>query len=197
MNELEKAIIFAVNAHEGAYRKNGKTPYILHPMEVASIAGTMTDEIEVLAAAVLHDTVEDTAVTPEEIEKNFGKRVAELVSSETENKRKDLPSAESWQIRKIESLEKMKAAEDINVKILWLSDKLSNVRSIYRLQMEKGADLWRIFNQKDPAKQAWYYRTVAEYTGILSHTEAWREYDALVTKIFQEKNNNDGSNLQQ
>ena len=78
---LDKAIIFAVNAHRGQFRKGSDTPYILHPMEAAAIVGTMTADDEVLAAAVLHDTVEDTGTTIEQIREQFGERVAALVSA--------------------------------------------------------------------------------------------------------------------
>lgn len=185
MDIFEKAIIFAVNAHSGAVRKNGRTPYILHPMEVASIVGTMTDDGEVLAAAVLHDTVEDTSVTAEEIEKNFCERVAALVASETEDKREEMSPEQSWEIRKSESLEFLRKSEDISVKMLWIGDKLSNVRAFYRVWTEKGNDLWSDFHQKDVSKQAWYYRSIAEYTKELEYTDAWKEYFEKINLIFK------------
>ena len=107
---LDKAIIFAVNAHRGQLRKGSNAPYILHPMEAAAIVAAMTDDEEVIAAAVLHDTVEDTAVTLDEICEQFGKRVAELVAAESENKREDKPAASTWKIRKEETIEHLKTA---------------------------------------------------------------------------------------
>ena len=71
---LDKAIVFAVNAHSGLERKGKGFPYIVHPMEAASIAATRTNDQELLAAAVLHDTVEDTEVTLKDIEREFGPR---------------------------------------------------------------------------------------------------------------------------
>lgn len=88
---LDRAILFAVKAHAGAVRRDGHTPYILHCTEAAAIAATMTQEQEVLAAAVLHDVVEDTDVTAETLESEFGSRVALLVGAMSENKRPDLP----------------------------------------------------------------------------------------------------------
>ena len=73
---LDRAILFATKAHAGALRRDGHTPYILHCTEAAAIVATMTQEQEVLAAAVLHDVVEDTAVTAETLEMEFGSRVA-------------------------------------------------------------------------------------------------------------------------
>ena len=92
----------------------------------------MTTDQEVIAAALLHDVVEDTHVTIDEIEEKFGKRVKELVLSETEDKRPNMPSSLSWRIRKEESLEVLKTTTDIGVLMIWLGDKLANIRSIYR-----------------------------------------------------------------
>ena len=184
MNVLDQAILFAMKAHEGMTRKGSGSPYILHPLETAAIAGTMTDDPEILAAAALHDTVEDTPVTIEEIRAAFGERVAALVASETEDKRADRPPEETWQIRKAESLALLRAAGP-DTKILWLSDKLSNMRSFYRLWQKEGDALWNRFHQSDPARQAWYYRTVAECTKEFSDTAAWREFTALADQIFE------------
>ena len=78
MTNFEEAICFAVAAHQGARRKGETTPYILHPMEAASICATVTSDQDVLTAAVLHDTVEDTDVTLAQIAERFGARVAQL-----------------------------------------------------------------------------------------------------------------------
>ena len=100
MELVSEAIAFAVKAHDGMRRKKSEAPYILHPMEAAVIVGTMTDDQNVIAAAALHDVVEDAGITLQEIKERFGKRVWELVSSETEDKRADLPPEETWCIRK-------------------------------------------------------------------------------------------------
>lgn len=84
---LDKAIVFAINAHKGQFRKGTDIPYILHPLEAATIVGTMTTDDEIIVGAVLHDVVEDTNTTIEEIRKLFGERVAEFVASESEDKR--------------------------------------------------------------------------------------------------------------
>ncbi|MBR4436538.1 MAG: bifunctional (p)ppGpp synthetase/guanosine-3',5'-bis(diphosphate) 3'-pyrophosphohydrolase, partial [Spirochaetales bacterium] len=69
---LTEAIIFAAKAHEGQMRKFSKTPYILHPLEVAGIIATMTDDQKVMAAGVLHDVIEDCGVDPAIIKEKFG-----------------------------------------------------------------------------------------------------------------------------
>ena len=184
MELVSEAVIFAVKAHDGMRRKRSDTPYILHPMEAAVIVGTMTDDQCVIAAAALHDVVEDAGVTVSEIEERFGPRVRELVASETENKREDLPAAETWQIRKEETLAKLRTTEDISVLMLWIGDKLSNIRTIYRDFLVEGNSVWDKFHQSDVNAQAWYYRSILKYTERLSDTLAWCEYKTLVEKIF-------------
>lgn len=184
MSTFEEAIIFAANAHGGMYRKGDKTPYILHPMEASVIAGTMTDDTEIISATLLHDTVEDTSVTLEEIKDKFGSRVADLVKSETEDKHENLSPDATWQIRKEESIEILKNTDDLGVKILWLSDKLSNMRSFYRKYKKCGSALWQDFHQKNPDKQFWYYNTIANLLFDLKEFEAWQEYKWLINKVF-------------
>ena len=81
---LDRAIIFAVKAHAGTERRGKGYPYIVHPLEAVEIVSTMTKDQELLAAAALHDTVEDTDVTVEQIRAEFGPRVAELVAEESD-----------------------------------------------------------------------------------------------------------------
>ena len=184
MELVSEAIVYAVAAHDGMRRKKSEAPYILHPMEAAVIVGTMTDDQHVIAAAVLHDVVEDTAVTMEEIVEKFGTRVGELVAAETEDKRENLPPDATWRVRKEESLEVLKNTDDIAVLMVWLGDKLANMRSFYRMFKVEGAAMWQRFHQKDAAQQAWYYRSIAEYTRRLSDTAAWLEYTALTELVF-------------
>lgn len=191
MELVERAIIFATKAHEGMRRKNN-LPYILHPVEVAAIVSSMTSDQEVIAAGALHDVVEDTEIGIQVIEKEFGKRVAGLVSSETEDKRKELPADVTWKVRKKEAMEVLKNTKDINVKILFLSDKLSNLRSIYSSWGKEGPNLWKHFNQKDPVEQKWYYNSIANYTQELSDTLAGREYNWLVQELFGNLSTNKG-----
>ena len=184
MELISEAIVFAVKAHDGMRRKKSEAPYILHPMEAAVIVGTMTDDQNLLAAAALHDVVEDAEISIEEIEEKFGKRVRELVQSETEDKRADRPPTETWRIRKEESLEVLKNAEDDAILMVWLGDKLANMRSIYRDFKVEGVAMWERFNQKNVSEQAWYYRSIADLTERLSHTSAWIEYKTLTELVF-------------
>ena len=184
MELVSEAIAFAVKAHDGMRRKKSEAPYILHPMEAAVIVGTMTDDQNLIAAAVLHDVVEDADINIEEIEEKFGRRVRELVASETEDKRADLPPADTWRVRKEETLAALKNTRDVAVLMVWLGDKLANMRAIYRDWKVEGDALWQKFNQKDVGEQAWYYRTIVRLTERLSYTSAWLEYKTLTELVF-------------
>lgn len=102
-------------------RKGSRIPYIYHPMEVALIVAQMTDDPEVIAAAYLHDVLEDTSVTPEELEQNFGSRVLSFVMAESEDK------SRTWRERKASTIAHLKRAPR-EVKLLTLGDKLSNMQ---------------------------------------------------------------------
>ena len=184
MELVSEAIVFAAKAHDGMRRKKSDAPYILHPMEAAVIVGTMTDDQNLIAAAALHDVVEDAGITLEEIKEKFGQRVWELVRSETEEKQEDLPPAQTWRIRKEESLAVLKNAEDIAVLMVWLGDKLANMRSIDRDFKVEGVQMWQRFNQKNVNEQAWYYRSIVNLTERLSDTSAWLEYKTLTELVF-------------
>lgn len=151
---LEQAIRFAVERHSGATRKGKDTPYILHPLEAMQILSAIGADTNLMIAGVLHDTVEDTNTTLEEIEAVFGEDVAELVASNSEDKTK------SWDERKAHTIEYLKTAPYRN-KLLIFADKLANQRSLYRDYKKLGEDLWKRFNA--PAeKQAWYYSEVQD-----------------------------------
>ena len=184
MELVSEAIAFAVKAHDGMRRKKSDAPYILHPMEAAVIVGTMTDDQNIIAAAALHDVVEDAGISIEQIEEKFGARVRALVESETEDKRAELPPAQTWRIRKQESLAALSKTDDEGVLIVWLGDKLANMRSIYLDFKLEGEAMWQRFNQKDPKAQAWYYGEIVKLTSRLSHTSAWLEYKTLTEIVF-------------
>jgi (p)ppGpp synthase/HD superfamily hydrolase len=185
MNRIEEAILFATDAHKGQTRKLTNIPYILHPLEVSTIITNITSDEDVIIAGLLHDTVEDCGVDPKVIREKFGKRVAALVQCETEDKYSHLNPSDTWQIRKEESLLILKITDDIGVKILWLGDKLANLRSFYRSYLKQGDDIWLQLNQKDKKKHEWYYSTVLSYMTELSHLPEYQEAQDLINKLFK------------
>lgn len=177
------ALSFACNAHAGTCRKGTDIPYVLHPVESAIIVATVTDDPELIAAALLHDTVEDTDTSTETLRQLFGERVAALVADETENKRENVCSHDSWCLRKEEAIAHLRSAS-IDAKIVALGDKLSNMRAISRDYAAIGDKLWERFNVSDPAQQGWYYRALTDVLSDLSETSAWQELRTLVDGIF-------------
>ena len=181
---VEKAMMFAAKAHLGAVRKGTDIPYIVHPMEAGAIAASITSEKEVIAAAILHDTLEDTAVTEDNILQEFGSEVLRLIKSDSENKRADIPPEETWKIRKTETINYFKNCADRKEKIIGLADKLSNLRAIYRDHNQLGDELWKRFNQKDKNEHKWYYKSFEETLADFKKTAAYEEYCELLAKVF-------------
>ena len=140
-----------------------------------------------MAYRSIHDTVEDAGVLPDEIRERFGDRVAELVAAETEDKLRDRPASETWRRRKEQNMRSLLESDDRDVAIVFLSDKLSNMRSFYRHKLAYGDDLWKFFNQRDPEQHHWYYRTIANALAPLADTPAWQEYDRLIRQVFEEE----------
>ena len=185
MDVFERAVSFALKVHAGVSRKGERIPFILHPLEVATIVATLSADLDLMAAAVLHDTVEDTETTLGDLDREFGPRVAALVGSETEDKRREIPASQSWRIRKEESLALLRETDDLDVKRLWLADKLSNMRSFYRQHARHGTAFWSAFNQKDPEAQYWYYASSLDLTAELADTAAWQEFRQLMSIVFE------------
>jgi len=184
LNKLSEAICFATAAFDGMERKVDKSPAILHSLEAATITQTLANEEEAVIAAVLHDTVEDAGVKISEIINRFGNRVAELVLSETENKRVKQNPSDTWRMRKEESVAVLRQTDDLGIKALFLGDKLSNMRSLYRSLQIYGNSLWTQFNQKNPAEHQWYYTSICEALEVFADTAAFKEYSCLIKKVF-------------
>lgn len=182
---LDSAIIFAVNAHRNTERRGKGFPYIVHPMEAVEIVATITPDQELLAAAALHDTIEDTDVTVEDIRREFGNRVAELVYAESDRFTQGVSEEDSWHERKQAAIDRLAAAPH-DAKIVAMGDKLSNMRAIYRDYMVKGDELWKIFHAKDKASHEWHYRGLADSLKELSDTFAYQEFISLIDKVFKQ-----------
>ena len=180
---LDRAIIFAVRAHAGTERRGKGYPYIVHPLEALEIVSTMTADQELLAAAVLHDTVEDTAVTLAQLQAIFGERIAKLVADESDEVHEGLSEEESWHARKRAAIERLSRASR-DAKMVALGDKLSNMRAIARDYAVKGDALWDLFHAKDPKDHAWHYRGLADALRELEDTFAFQEFEKLINQVF-------------
>ena len=183
---LDKAIVFAARAHKDTERRGKGFPYIAHPLEAMAIVATMTNDQELLAAACLHDVLEDTDVTYEEIKKEFGQRVADLVNAESDEVFDNMSASDSWKMRKQIAIDHLaKASRD--VQIVAMGDKLSNMRAIFRDYRDIGEDLWLRFHVTDPRLHEWHYRGLADALKPLKNTEAYQEFCYLIEQTFGKK----------
>lgn len=180
---LDRAIVFAVRAHAGTERRGKGFPYIVHPLEAMEIVATMTPDQELLAAAALHDTVEDTDVTIAQIQTEFGDRVAELVAMESDEPHQSRDSIENWRARKQTAIDRLARASR-DAKIVALGDKLSNMRAIARDYAEQGDNLWDLFHAKDRKDHEWHYRGLAASLRELQETFAYKEFEQLINQVF-------------
>lgn len=180
---LDRAIIFAVKAHAGTERRGKGYPYIVHPLEAVEIVATMTKDQELLAAAALHDTVEDTDVTEEQIRAEFGDRVAALVAAESDVMPEGVSEEDSWHARKQAAIDRLSQASH-DAKMVALGDKLSNMRAIARDYAVQGDALWNLFHAKDPKDHEWHYRGLAGALQELDGTFAYQEFVKLIDQVF-------------
>ncbi len=180
---LDRAILFAVRAHAGTERRGKGFPYIVHPMEAMEIVATMTADQELLAAAALHDTVEDTDVTVEQLRAEFGDRIAGLVAAESDAFVEGVSEEDSWHARKQAAIDRLARAPH-DAKMVALGDKLSNMRAIARDYAVQGDALWNIFHAKDPKDHEWHYRGLAESLRELQDTFAFQEFEHLINEVF-------------
>ncbi len=180
---LDKAINFAVKAHSGVERRGKGFPYIVHPLEAMAIVATITNDQEMLAAAALHDVVEDTEYTEEDIKKEFGERVAKLVASESDIVIEGKSETESWQERKQYAIDRLKKL-DRDGKIVAIGDKLSNARAMLIDYKNLGEELWNKFHVTDPKLHKWHYEGLLDSLSEIKDTFAYEEFKDIVEKLF-------------
>jgi len=181
---IAKGLEVAAKAHAGDIRKGGDgIPYIVHPVEVAMILQKNGMSDELIVAGLLHDTLEDTDLTKEEIEDAFNARILELVIGASE----ELADREStaWEKRKEHTLDFLKDDDTaIDIKYVACADKLSNIRSTIRDYDEVGEELWDIFN-RGYEKQKWYYEGLVDSLKELNGVEIYEEFKLAVNYLFK------------
>ena len=176
--EVDDAAKLEAACHKGQTRKGTKIPFIMHPLEVMQILQGMDADTNLLIAGLLHDVVEDTNSTIEEIKDIFGDDVVELVGRHTEDKTK------SWKERKETSIKETLEAP-LRLKMLILADKLANMRSMRKDYLILGDILWERFNA-GLKQQAWYY---GEMTGVLKDMQNYPKtapYYLELVRLYKE-----------
>jgi len=192
MELVDKALDYAAMAHKGTMRKASRTPYIVHPVEVTHYVKEILDELKIekpmyyniMAAAALHDVVEDTKYTADDIREAFGDDITALVASETEDKMRHLPSSQTWHIRKQTFLDHLSEAS-LGAQIIALADKTANALDLAEEKAKEGERMWDKFNEKNPDEHQWYFKSIASILeSSLGQTTVYRRYIDTLKKIF-------------
>lgn len=153
----ERAIALALRAHDAQIRKgDGALPYIVHPVTVALILSRYSDDEDTIIAGLLHDTLEDTSLSGDEIAREFGAKVLDMVRDVTES---DLPSL-SWDTRKARYLRHLETAPRGSL-LVASADKIANLVSMIAAHASQGDALWERFNAT-PAEKLRFYHQVYE-----------------------------------
>lgn len=189
LQDLADAFTFASDEHKNAVRKSG-TPYMSHPMDVASILLKENASYELVIAGLLHDIIEDTDVDIATILSKYGQQVADYVDAVTEPEELRQPAtgdkAQNWKERKEHSIRNMANANS-DIKLLSCADKLANIRDLISDIRIKGEGFWDKFNAPKEEQQ-WYYHSMlkAFATGPqnITDTRSYRDFKECVEELF-------------
>lgn len=152
---IDVAIEFAATAHQSQYRKGTGIPYISHPFGVAMLLSSYNYSEEIIIAALLHDVLEDTATTEQQLNDQFGPEVTYIVVACSEPDK-----SLSWEERKTHTIESLPYFP-LEVRLVACADKLHNLRSMKREFEMTGPAFWSRFKRGEK-EQAWYYKSLAE-----------------------------------
>jgi len=176
---IEKAIEFAAIKHYNQFRKGSSIPYIVYPMEVMQVLTANGLDNKTIIAGILHDTIEDTNTTYEEIKETFGVDIADMVAAESEDKSK------SWKQRKQTTIDRL-PKESKEVQAICCADKMSNLRDIYNElnNDEIGEKVWDKFNApKDEIE--WYYKSIIENLTLVKEYEMYKDLKKYYKLVFK------------
>jgi (p)ppGpp synthase/HD superfamily hydrolase len=183
-SRLYDAIELAARAHHNQVRKGTEIPYVVHPLAVAGWLIRAKCPENLVIAALLHDVVEDTPVTIDELRSNFGRDVEELVVALTEPDKKA-----PWEERKAHTIEYLEKRATDDVLLIALVDKLDNVRAIREGLESDGEMFWDRFN-RPRERQKWYYqRLESVFSSRVSREPALTllsAFKAEVNKVFNQ-----------
>jgi (p)ppGpp synthase/HD superfamily hydrolase len=179
MDIIEKALLVAAMAHDHQFRKKTNIPYITHPVAVGMLLMKAGYDDELIAAGILHDTVEDTPLTLKNIEETFGSKVARIVEGCSEPDK-----TLAWEDRKRHTIEYLRTAP-LEIRVVACADKLHNIRSISDDYEQMGEDVWTKF-KRGRDQQKWYYQNVLASLGLQSSFNLLEELDIEVNRLFND-----------
>ncbi|SFJ54254.1 MULTISPECIES: HD domain-containing protein [unclassified Bacillus (in: firmicutes)] len=173
---IEKAMQFAAIKHEGQMRKGTNIPYIIHPFGVALILQKEKQCDEVIAAGLLHDTLEDTSTTEAELCEHFGEEVLKLVQAASEPDK-----LLSWEERKKHTIQSLSHRSNEEITLI-IADKLHNLRSIQEDVEREDDQVWSRFN-RGKRDQSWYYMSIL-------HALKGKKEDIPIIRVFEKETQN-------
>lgn len=175
---IEKALKIAAKAHKNQYRKGSDIPYVTHPVAVGMILLKAGYNDELVAAGILHDTVEDTELTLDDLERLFGKNIADIVAGCSEPDK-----SLSWEQRKEHTIEYLKTAPE-DIRVVACADKLHNIQSIASDIEQYGDKVWERF-KRGKEQQEWYYTNVIDSLGFQSTFPLLEKLKGEVAQLFK------------
>lgn len=185
--KIQKAINLASEKHSGQLRKADGLPYIVHPFAVAWILSNYTDDEDVIAAGLLHDTLEDVAgYRFDDIKKEFGEEVANIVKEVSEDKDPNIITDEkaTWKERKTKYLKHLKIASR-EAMIVSAADKIHNLSSLLDVYKEQGGAVWKEFNAT-PEEIIWFNGEVLRILRTRMDGELVGELERIYEQVCKE-----------
>lgn len=172
---IERATALAMRAHTGQMRKEAPMPYIVHPIAVGLILARHGFSDAVIAAALVHDVIEDMNVTEEELRRELGDKVADLVAPVTHD------NTLSWEEKKKAYVETVRNARN-EVKAISLADKIANAHSLIAAHKAQGAAIWKYFNAGREKKLWFEHMMLAMFRESFDHPMV-EEYAMLAAEM--------------
>ncbi|MEK7538929.1 MAG: HD domain-containing protein [Patescibacteria group bacterium] len=172
---IERAVALAVRAHDGQMRKEAPMPYIVHPIEVGLILARHGFSDVVIAAGIVHDLVEDTNITADELRHLLGDDVTDIVVPVTHD------DTLSWEEKKKAYIESVRGAGS-EAKAASLADKIANAYSLIAAHQAQGSTIWSYFNA-GREKKIWFEEAMLDmFRASLTHSMV-DEYEGLVVEM--------------
>ena len=189
MDKVQRALNTAYTIHKNQKRKRSQTPYFVHIIDTAKYLMYETRDEDIISAGLLHDALEDTNYSEEELKKDFGERVYKLVKFCTEKENKpnntDEEQKKTWRMRKEKTIKKIENATEEQALVL-CADKTSNLLSMNE-DLSSDEKLWDKFNGTKKEVQ-WYYEEIErELEKKIKNNRIFKTYKELNKKI--KKNN--------
>jgi len=179
-NDLEKAIYFATIAHQNQKRIKEDIDFIIHPFTVGMMLKDLGLANEYVISGILHDVIEDTSFSYQDIEKEFGKKVATNVLKVSENK-----NISDWKERKKEFIARLKKEKDDNILILECADKLHNLLSDYNLFKKIGKEIWK-YSSVSYEDIKWYYKNIFKIIKERCNNDLIIRYQNILNHYFND-----------